>query len=80
MKTAFQKALLIAIILLVTPAIYVLASPSGPGSNRDAGVPIDGGISLLVVAGIGYGAKKIRDSRKKDMQQPENNEPGSDIK
>ncbi len=24
------------------------------------GVPIDGGLSLLVVAGIGYGAKKIK--------------------
>ncbi|WP_192823841.1 PID-CTERM protein-sorting domain-containing protein [Rufibacter sp. LB8] len=28
------------------------------------GVPIDGGASLLLAAGAGYGLKKIRDSRK----------------
>ncbi|MDQ6609025.1 MAG: hypothetical protein M3Y85_04310 [Bacteroidota bacterium] len=30
--------------------------------------PIDGGLSLLIAAGIGYGVKKVRDSRK---QKPE---------
>lgn len=28
-------------------------------------VPIDGGLSLLVAAGIGYGVKKVRDERRK---------------
>ncbi len=27
-------------------------------------VPVDGGLSLLVAAGVGYGAKKLRDKRK----------------
>ena len=27
-------------------------------------VPVDGGLSLLVAAGVGYGAKKIREKRK----------------
>ena len=27
-------------------------------------VPIDGGLSFLIAAGVGYGIKKIRDSRK----------------
>ncbi len=33
----------------------------------DAGgdVPVDGGLSLLVAAGVGYGAKKIRENRKR---------------
>ncbi len=26
-------------------------------------VPIDGGLSLLVAAGVGYGAKKMRDKK-----------------
>jgi hypothetical protein len=34
-----------------------------PGGNPD--VPIDGGISFLIAAGAAYGAKKIRDGRKK---------------
>ena len=28
-------------------------------------IPIDGGITLLLAAGAGYGAKKLRDNRKK---------------
>lgn len=28
------------------------------------GVPIDGGLSLLLAAGLGYGAKKMYDSQK----------------
>lgn len=36
-----------------------------PGPDVDA--PIDGGIGLLVAAGIGYGVKKARDNRKKNV-------------
>jgi hypothetical protein len=36
-----------------------------PGFTDDTSdVPIDGGLSLLVAAGVGYGAKKIREKRK----------------
>ena len=31
-------------------------------------VPIDGGLSLLVAAGVGYGIKKVRDERKKTRE------------
>jgi hypothetical protein len=34
-----------------------------PGSDPDA--PIDGGVGLLVAAGVGYGLKKVREKRKK---------------
>ena len=37
-----------------------------PGFGDDVNdVPIDGGLSLLVAAGVGYGAKKLREKRKK---------------
>ena len=29
-------------------------------------VPVDGGLSLLLAAGVGYGAKKLRDRKKMD--------------
>lgn len=32
--------------------------PNGPNSPND--VPIDGGLSLLLAAGVGYGVKKYR--------------------
>lgn len=36
-----------------------------PGGDPDVPVPFDGGISLLVAAGIGYGVKKAYAKRKK---------------
>jgi len=29
-------------------------------------VPVDGGLSLLVAAGVGYGAKKLKEKRNKN--------------
>ena len=51
--------------LLVVPVVYALASPHSPGGDPGGapGVPIDGGISLLVAAGIGYGIKKAHDRK-----------------
>ncbi len=41
-----------------------------PGFDDDVvdDVPIDGGLSLLVAAGIGYGAKKIHQKRNAKKQ------------
>lgn len=54
---------LLFILLNALPTI-VLAQPDSDLPDPDA--PIDGGISLLVAAGIGYGIKKARDNRKKN--------------
>jgi len=58
-----NKAIFIATILVCLPFLHLLAQPD-PGRDP-SGAPIDGGISLLVAAGIGYGVKKVRDARKK---------------
>jgi hypothetical protein len=39
--------------------------PPPPPLDGDADAPIDGGLSLLIAGGIGYGAKKIHAARKK---------------
>ena len=52
---------IVPFILFLLPAI-VNAQPSFTDDVSD--VPIDGGLSLLVAAGVGYGAKKIREKRK----------------
>ncbi len=73
MKTTnTTKLLMITCILLVLPCAGLLAQ-SGLGGDP-GGAPIDGGISLLVAAGIGYGAKKARDARKKVKQAKEDND------
>ena len=52
------------ILLNVLPEIVQAQAPETDAVDPDA--PIDGGISLLVAAGIGYGVKKARDNRKKN--------------
>ncbi|MBX2932150.1 MAG: hypothetical protein KF781_09410 [Chitinophagaceae bacterium] len=32
-------------------------------------IPVDGGLTLLLAAGVGYGAKKLRDNRKKQQEK-----------
>ncbi len=53
-------SLLLCIAVITVPTI---ASAQEPGGGAD--VPIDGGLSILLAAGVGYGVKKIRDERKK---------------
>ena len=54
----------IFLALVVALGLY---SPSVFGSNNGDKpkfpVPIDGGVSALIVAGVAYGAKKYRDYR-----------------
>jgi len=41
------------------------AQPGDPGEDPDT--PIDGGVGVLIAAGLGYGLKKIRDERKRKL-------------
>ena len=62
--TIIQILTLLAIMLVPTLLLAQPASqPFGSGSDPDT-VPIDGGLSLLVAAGVGYGAKKLKEKRK----------------
>lgn len=40
------------------------APPPAPEGDAGVPVPIDGGLSVLLIAGAAYGAKRIRDHRK----------------
>lgn len=53
-------------ILNSLPLLAVLTVVSFPlfAQNCNPNVPIDGGLSALLVAGAGYGLKKINDKRK----------------
>jgi len=44
----------------------LLSKAQGPPDSDpgDPDAPIDGGVGLLVAAGIGYGIKKVRDNQK----------------
>jgi hypothetical protein len=48
--------------VLLLPVLVHAQGPSDPGGDPD--VPIDGGLSLLIAGGVGYGVKKMRAKKK----------------
>ena len=61
----YSKWLLVLSVLFILLFVLPGIVKAQPGGSPDPDAPIDGGISLLVAAGIGYGVKKARDNRKK---------------
>ena len=55
------KIIYLLIVIIAITAIKAHAQPSDPGGEVDA--PIDGGLSLLIAGGVGYGIKKVRSKR-----------------
>lgn len=60
MKQLSQRQILVPLLLLL---LFMLPSllHTQPGFGDDVDdVPVDGGLSLLVAAGVGYGVRKLR--------------------
>ena len=53
---------------LMLPCL-VMSQPAPPDDPNDTFVPIDGGIALLLAAGVGYGAKKLIQHRDKYYEE-----------
>jgi hypothetical protein len=53
------------VLLLISFLVPALVHAQPGFTDDTSDVPIDGGLSLLVAAGVGYGAKKIQERRKK---------------
>jgi len=58
-------AYLIIVLLSITSILHAQTDPGGDPDNA----PIDGGLSLLIAGGVGYGVKKIRERRKKESDK-----------
>ncbi len=63
MKDKIIQIVLLTVCFLI-PVLPLLAQPTPPES-----APVDGGLSLLIAGGVGYGVKKIREKRKKQEEQ-----------
>lgn len=66
--------------LFVIASVIVNAQPGGPGNEdpggpQSGGVPLDAGLTVLLAAGAGYGAKKAYDYRKKSKKDKESGSP-----
>jgi len=61
---------MLTFVIMALPMLVFAWGPQAPrpGSQIDnssnANAPIDGGLSLLLAAGVGYGIKKVREKRK----------------
>lgn len=71
MKSFLLSKLLPALGLAFALSSVAAAQDEEPGSggtsplNPPTGIPIDGGVSLLLAGGVAYGVKKLRDRRRK---------------
>ena len=63
----------LVVIFLICIPVSVKSDPADPADPAcdplDPGCPIDGGLGILLVAGIGYGIKKVKGDRKKEVAQ-----------
>jgi hypothetical protein len=66
MKTTRIILSIVLLVIFLTPTL-LRAQPDFINDTSD--VPIDGGLSLLVAAGIGYGAKKMRTNKPKQKSE-----------
>ena len=66
MKQIFKTLSALAVFTIVILCTSVTAANAQlPDDDDPEPTPIDGGLTLLLAAGAGYGAKKWRDARKK---------------
>jgi hypothetical protein len=64
-----KRYLFIALLFIICLALPLLTlAQAGPDDPND--VPIDGGLSLLLAAGVAYGAKKYRDGKAVKEAEP----------
>jgi len=63
-----KKQIVLILSMLTLAVLYTMPLLAQPPSlpSLPGAAPIDGGLSLLVAAGVGYGAKKIREKRKRE--------------
>lgn len=66
MKALVTTLLILCVMLCLPSLLQAQGMPGDPGGDPDPSVPIDGGLSLLLAAGAGYGLKKVNDMRKKN--------------
>jgi len=64
-KKIYKRArVLVMVFVMSLLSVNVFADDPGTPGGPDPDAPIDGGLSLLVAAGVGYGVKKVREKRK----------------
>jgi len=73
MKNTYKIASFLTLVVLACPMLLMAAGPGFGGAVDDGGnvcaAPLDGGMGLLIAAGVGYGFKKFNKKRKKSVAE-----------
>lgn len=71
MKKKLNKLKVLLVVgMIVIPAFVIAQGDAPPPIDPDVqDVPFDGGVSLLVAAGIGYGLKKAHDKKRAEKKE-----------
>ncbi len=59
---------IVFLIMIIIMSSIATNAQTDPGTDPD--VPIDGGISLLLAAGVGFGIKELRKKRNNHSENP----------
>jgi len=59
----FTRILIIALLFMIAP-LFVNTAIGQPPPPPAEPIPLDGGLSILVAAGIAYGARKVYKNQK----------------
>ena len=68
MRKAITLILVISLFIMLPVIMYAGGPPPPPPKGKTPSIPIDGGIGILILAGIAYGSKKIYDLGRKNKQ------------
>jgi hypothetical protein len=63
-KRQTKVVIFTGVLIMLLNVLPTTLKAQVPDPLGDVDAPIDGGVSLLVAAGIGYGIKKHKDNRK----------------
>jgi len=66
MRKLFLLMIFLVTINLLFPMVMMAAPPDPDCDPLDPACPIDGGVTLLIAAGIGLGARKVMMDNKQD--------------
>ena len=84
MKGFYTKIKFLALVIALCAPLYGISQPppfdGGGGGDTQDTIPLDGGLSILLIAGAGYGAKKINEKRKKNLQDKTEQQETSEMK
>lgn len=69
----FQRLLFTTLLIVAAGFTNLALAQFVPNPPNPNAIPIDGGLSLLLAVCVGYGAKKIHDTRKSKSQTEEKN-------